>query len=152
MTPRTYHCVNRMLHAATTLILLGICGYAIYSYGSLAQIDFSSKDFQILIAIATAIIAPIWGSYFWRLCFTADESGVSKRVWSTKKLNWEEITDIDFESYDQNGQAHSKVSFKADDGRYISISSELLSLEDMEELVTDLRSAGKLPEAPSDEA
>lgn len=107
-------------------------------------LDLSSSNYQNLLAVLALLVTAIWGGYFLLLRYRVDEQGISKRILRSQELRWDEITEIDLQEIEQNGQAHKKLSFKTADERSLSISSELLSLENMEELISDLREAGKL--------
>lgn len=146
MIARTYHCVNRLIYATSSLLVLTICIYKLHSQTWEQIVDLSTANYQNLFAIVALLITLMWGGYFLLLSYRVDEMGVSKRILRNRSLSWEEIEAIELEEMDQGGQAQCKLNFKGRDGRSIVISSELLALEQMEDLVAELREAGKLPQ------
>ncbi len=148
MISRHYHCVNRLLYATSSLLVVAVCIYILHQHSWAQILELSSANYQNLLALVAIVVTSLWGGYFLVLKYSLDEKGVSKRILKTQHLSWDEITDIELEEMEQGGQAQRKLSFKSSDGRVIVISSELLALEQLEELIADLREAGKLP-APS---
>lgn len=144
MIARNYHCVNRFLYATSSLLVLSVCAYKLQGQNLEQVLELGSGNYQNLLAILAIIVTAIWGGYFLLLRYRVDEQGVSKRILRSQQLSWDEIEDIEIQEIEQNGQAHKKLSFKTADERCISLSSELLSLENMEELIRDLREEGKL--------
>ncbi|MFI3242997.1 MAG: hypothetical protein R3Y56_01945 [Akkermansia sp.] len=151
MIGRNYHCVNRLLYATSSLLVVAVCVYVLHQQSWAQMFELSSGNYQNLLALVAIFVTLLWGGYFLVLRYRVDEQGVSKRILSNKHLSWDEIADIDLSEMEQGGQAQLKLSFKASDGRAIVISSELLALEQMEELIADLREAGKLPKSESED-
>ncbi len=150
MIARNYYCVNRLLYATSSLLVVAVCIYILHQHSWAQILELSSSNYQNLLALAAIVVTLIWGGYFLLLKYSLGEEGVSKRILKTQHLSWEEIADIELDEMEQGGQAQKKLSFKSSDGRAIVISSELLALEQMEELIADLREAGKLPKAESE--
>lgn len=151
MIARNYYCVNRLLYATSSMLVVAVCVYILHQHSWEQILELSRENYQNLLALVAIAVTLVWGGYFLLLKYSVGEEGVSKRILRTQHLSWEEIADIDLEEMDQGGQAQRKLSFKSSDGRVIVISSELLALEQMEELIADLREAGKLPKAESED-
>ncbi len=139
MSPLSFYPANRALYISMSLSTFAICSYYIYAG--------TESSYQFYTAIAAAIGIFIWGGYFARLRFIVDDNGVSRRALTTKRLDWNEIKDIKLTDSAAFGMASCKLIFSATNDRSMEISSDILDLESVQDLVKELRVQGKLAPA-----
>lgn len=145
MTERRYYCVNRVLYVCMSLIVLGICIYTLLGKDWAAVIAQPLEYYQVYLAILGGLAVSLWGAYFALMFYEVNEQGVRRGGICPYFFKWDELQSIDVEQMDTGGQAQCKLLFITKTQGTRSISSELLSLEDMEELLRDLRAWGCLP-------
>ncbi len=110
-----------------------------------------SPQYQLYTALGGAIVTLIWGGYYTLLRYELGEQGICKRILRSQRYSWEEIGDIELEEKHNPASSSLSVYFtiKAT-AKKLRISSELLGLEAMEDLIADLRESGKLPPSLAD--
>lgn len=138
MESHTLHSGNRHLYLGMSILVIAASIYSLSKEGSLF--------YEQGIAIAAIIITLIWGGYFYILRYRVDEEGVSKSILKSRKLSWEQISEIQLDEQESAGSISCTVTFHSADGsKPIKLSSELIHIEEMHMLIDELRAAGKLP-------
>lgn len=100
---------------------------------------------RCIAATVATLLAVLWALHYILLRYNIDTEGVSehKLFRRTRRIRWTEITSARTEEVQLQGIAGLTVILKSPTAA-ISISSNLLPLETVEELAQDLKSAGIL--------
>lgn len=97
---------------------------------------------QQIAAVAAAIITPLWAAHYTLLRFTIDHTGITRRsLLGSTSLNWAEITAAEIRETSTQGTASCTIHLQAG-SKSLSISSDLLPLDDVQELATELQQCG----------
>lgn len=138
METHTLQSGNRHLYLGMSILVIAASIYSIMKEGSLF--------YEQGIAIAAIIITLIWGGYFYLLRYRVDDEGVSKSMLISRQLSWDQISEIQLDEQEGAGSISCSLTFHSAAGlKPIKLSSELIHIEEMQTLVEDLRTAGKLP-------
>ncbi len=135
-------CHNRNLNLGLSVLIMLACAY------TLQRPDINALQFYG--SIAASVVTVLWGGYYYLLHYVVDESGITRCLLTKKHYDWSEITHLELQRKEHNSQLSlSVIGTLADDAaKPLRLSSELLRMESVEELVADLREQGKLPPAP----
>ena len=133
MTPRTLRAANALLYATSTLLVIATVIYCAF-YKQLAE-------WQLWSAISMGIAATIWGLYYVTLSYRVTSEGISRHVYlrRTHCLRWAEVTHTDITETDSNGVASCTISLQTANGTTLTLSSDVLPLDDVQELATEIR-------------
>lgn len=136
MMPRTLRSANAAMYAAITLIVVAADVYVWCTEERLAR---------CLAATIAALTAVIWALYYILIRFNIDTDGVSEHgmFHRPRRIMWSELTEARLEEIQLQGIAGLTVILESPT-TVIRISSSILSLEAVEELVEDLKKAGIL--------
>lgn len=140
---RTLRCANAALNAAMALSVVGVGAYAVISHRL-------QEAWQLYMAAVAAVMALLWGAYYVCLCYRISPDGISRRSWwRTETRRWAQLTGARVEETSDRGIASCTIclTFAEEEWR---ISSDLLSLDDVQELKADLHAAGLLPPESND--
>ncbi|MBR5893998.1 MAG: hypothetical protein IKZ13_00470 [Akkermansia sp.] len=146
MTSRTLRAANALLYASSVLLVIAAILYCAF-YKEMPA-------WQLWGGVALSIGAAIWGLYYVTLSYrvTADEISYHSYFRCRRRLYWSEIANAELESTDANGLACCHITLHPREGAPLRISSEVLQLDEVQELAEDLRSKGLLPAAPTSDA
>ncbi len=138
MTFRSLRAANRGLYLGTTLLVLGAVAYVLWRGGR--------PDWQQWLAAAAALISLLWGSYYILLRYQVDALGVSRYSFflCRERILWEELAEATLDEQESMGTARCTLTLRAKDGRTLTLSSDLLSLDALETLAADMRQQGFL--------
>ncbi len=138
MTFRSLRAANRGLYLGTTLLVLAACAYTLWQGGRPA--------WQQGLAAAAALTTLLWGMYYALLRYQVDALGVSHHSFflTRQRILWEELAEAQWEEQDNMGTARCALHLRARDGRSLTLSSDLLPLDALHDLATELRQQGLL--------
>ena len=134
-TFRILRCANAQLYIAAAIMMLGAAAYVL-----------CCKDilWQQIAAVAAAIITPAWAAHYALLRFTVDATGITRRsMQGSTCIKWAELSSATLQESHNQGTASCTIHLQAGDTR-MSISSDLLPLDDVQELAKELRECGLL--------
>lgn len=132
---RTMRCANAQLYTIAALFMVGAAVYVLCCKDAL---------WQQVTAVAAAVITPIWASHFALLRFTVDTTGITRRsLRGTTTLRWEQITGATLHETHSQGTESCSIILHAGEVQ-MRISSDLLPLEEVQELAAELRQNGML--------
>lgn len=133
MIPRTLRAANALLYGSSVLLVIAAITYCAF-YKSM-------PTWQIWSAAVLGCAATIWGLYYVTLNYKITAEGISRHLYlrCTHRLNWNEIERAELEQTDAGGIATCTILLHPKSGSAIRLSSDVLPLDDMEELITDLR-------------
>ena len=141
MYPRTLKAANALLYASSTLLIIAAVVYcAMYK---------DMPVWQIWSAVALCIAGTVWGLYYVTLCYRVTAEGISRHVYlrCTRRLLWSEVARAELEESEAQGIASCHIILHPHSGAPLRISSDVLHLDDVQELAGDLRTIGLLPAA-----
>lgn len=124
---------NRALYIAATLLIIAAAAYSQAVHLAWYQ--------QLAAALAVLIALP-WGGHYALLRFVADEKGITQKgLFGSKHVPWGEGTRLQLlEEHTEETARLSLLITRGED--CITLSSDILPLEQLEELVADLRRRG----------
>lgn len=143
MIPRTLRAANALLYGSSVLLVIAAIVYCAF-YKSM-------PTWQIWMAIFLGCAATVWGLYYVTLNYKITNEGISRHLYlrCTQRLNWREIERAELQQTDAGGIATCTILLHPQSGPSMRLSSDILPLDDMEELISDLRNISLLPaEAP----
>lgn len=128
---------NGMLYLAATLLILGAAAYSLAVH--LAW-------YQQLAAAAAVLIALPWGGHYVFLRYIMDEQGITRKsLFGTHRINWGEDTRITLTEEHTQETSRLVLHISSGDAQHMELSSDILPLEQLEELAEELRRRGVLP-------
>ena len=139
MYPRSLKAANALLYASSTLLIIAAVIYcAMYK---------EMPAWQLWSAIGLCIAGTVWGLYYVTLCYRVTAEGISRHVYlrSTQRMLWSEVERAELEESDAQGIACCNITLHPRSGAPLRISSDVLHLDDVQELAGDLRTIGLLP-------
>ncbi len=142
MTNRCLRAANRGLYLGTSLLVLAACAYTLWRGGR--------PEWQLWLAGAAALATLLWGGHYAFLRYEVDAQGITRRSLFGKRqhLAWNELEEARFEQEEGMGTARATLHFRAKEGAAtpaLTLSSDLLPLDAVEELAAELREQGILP-------
>lgn len=136
MTTRTLRCANGPLYMG---FVLGIIAAAVYV--SLTRL---TGLWEILGVAGLTLIAALWGGFYYFLRFRIDEEGVTRSLLCRhQRIRWADITTAEMRHNQSPGTEACTIILNTAQGS-ITLSSDLLPLEQVEELAKELKQAGIL--------
>lgn len=126
---------NCALYIAATLLILAAAAYSLAVH--LAW-------YQQLAAVLAVLIALPWGGYYALLRYELDEQGITRKsLFGTKRIPWGEGTALTL--HEEHTQETARLTLRITRGEdTLALSSDILPLDKLEELVDDLRRRGAL--------
>ncbi len=139
MNFRSIRAANQGLYLGTSLLVLAACAYTLWRG--------ERPEWQLWLAGLAALITLAWGGYYALLRYQVDAQGVSRHSFFMvrERILWSELTQAEYEEHDSMGTARSTLRLHAQDGRGLTLTSDLLPPNALAELADDLRSQGLLP-------
>ena len=144
MYSRTLRAANALLYASSVLLVIAAVVYcAVYK---------EMPAWQLWGGVALSVGATIWGLYYVTLSYRVTAEGISHHSYLRchRRLLWSEVERAELEESDAQGVASCHITLYPQNGKPLRISSDVLPLDDVQELVTDLRGMGKLPATQDD--
>lgn len=141
MPTRTLRAANALLYASSTLLIIAAVVYC--------TMYKNMPVWQLWSAVALCIAGTVWGLYYVTLCYRVTAEGISRHVYlrCTQRLLWGEVERAELEESEAQGIAGCHIILRPHSGAPLRISSDLLHLDDVQELADDLRTIGLLPAA-----
>lgn len=134
-TYRTLRCANAGLYAAATIMVVAAAIYVLCSKETL---------WQQMAAVLGAVATPVWAAHYILLRFTVDARGITRRsLLGSITLCWAELTDAQLKETQGQGTESCTICLQAGE-KSMRISSDLLPLEEVQELAKELRECGIL--------
>lgn len=134
-TFRVLRCANAQLYLGASIMMLGAAAYVLCCKDAL---------WQQIAAVLAAICTPAWAAHFIALRFTVTDQGITRRsLRGTTPLRWADLTAARVSKTSNQGSASCTIDLQAGDVS-MRISSDLLPLEDVEQLASELESCGLL--------
>lgn len=134
-TFRVLRCANAQLYLAASILMLGAAAYVLCCKDAL---------WQQITAVLAAICTPVWAAHFIALRFTVTGQGITRRsLWGTTSLRWADLTAASVSSTSNQGTASCTINLQAGPVS-MRISSDLLPLDEVEELARELETCGML--------
>lgn len=136
MTERTLRCANGPLYMG---FVLGIIAAAVY-----VCLTRLTGVWEILGVAGLTIIAAIWGGFYYFLRFRINAEGVTRSLLGHhRSIHWADITMAELR-HNQSPGTESCTIVLTSARESISLSSDLLPLDQVEELAKELKEAGIL--------
>ncbi len=138
MNFRCLRAANRGLYLGTLLLVLGACAWTLW--------QGERPAWQQWAAGVAALLALLWGGYYALLRYQVDALGVSHYSFFMlrRRILWEELAEATLDSQDSMGTARCTLTLRAHNGTTLTLSSDLLPLDEVEQLAVDLRQQGFL--------
>lgn len=129
-TYRILRCANAGLYAATSIMMVAAAIYVLCCKDTL---------WQQVAAVLAAVVTPAWAAHYTLLRFTIDPQGITRRsLLGSDTLRWAELTDARL--LETRGQGTESCTICLQAGKKsIRISSDLLPLDEVQELAKELR-------------
>lgn len=136
--PRTLRAANNLLYGSSVLLVIAAVLYC--------AICKDMPAWQLWGGVALSIGATIWGLYYVTLHYRISPEGVTYGYFLRRKrhLNWTDIERTELSEGDSQGVANCHITLHPKEGTPLRLSSDILSLDDVQELADELRSAGLL--------
>lgn len=134
-TFRIIRCANAQLYIGATLLVLGAAAYVLCCKDAL---------WQQVAAIAAAVITPLWTAFYVGLKYTVDSTGITRRsLLGSTGLKWADLGSATLQESQNQGTASCTILLQAGETS-LRISSDLLPLDEVQELARELREIGLL--------
>lgn len=137
MTPRTLRCANAALYLIFLLVILGAAGYVACTQ------ETDATGLAGLVALCAAAL--LWGGSYILLRYDIDEAGVTRRKMGGRRfMAWRDIRRAELRETRQQEVASCTIMLWDEEGE-MSLSSDLLPLEEVQALAEELKQRGILP-------
>lgn len=137
MDEKTYRCSNAALYGGVTLLVVMLCVYV--------AVRDAFAGYRSWLAVSAGCVCLLWGGYYVGLRFVVGASGVIRRTFvSSRRMAWEDLARVEVRDVRMSEVRSLSLTFVSASSRTIEMSSDLLSLEEMEALVEELRAQGRL--------
>ena len=132
-TYRTLRCANAQLYIAASVMVLAAAVYVLCCKDAL---------WQQMAAILALIITPVWAAHYALLRYTITEESITRRsLLGSTTMRWADLTSTEIQETHQQATESCTIILQTGSTR-MSISSELLPLDDVQELAKELRASG----------
>lgn len=139
LPPRTLRCANGALYLLMGLAVAGCAAWAIGS-GRVAG------AWHTCAALAGAALALLWGGSYTLLRWEIGPAGITHRsILRRRCYPWANLQNAQIQQSEQNGVATCCLQFNFSNGA-LELSSQLIALDELEQLSEDLAAAGLLPQ------
>lgn len=134
-TYRTLRCANAGIYTAAAIMMVAAAIYVLCCKDAL---------WQQVAAVLAAVVTPVWAAHYALLRFTVNARGITRRsLLGSSTLCWAELTDTQLKETRGQGTESCTICLLAGEKR-MCISSDLLPLDEVQELAKELRSCGIL--------
>ena len=134
MKPRTLRAANFGLYIACILFII----FAIVYVALTKQLS----PLVLGIAVAASFAVCVWGLSYIFFAIKVDAEGITRRsIIGAKRMLWSELTEVSLSEMDEQGIAscHVELSFGS---KKMMLSTDLLHIDDIKDLVSDLKAEG----------
>lgn len=136
MTNRTLRCANGPLYMG---FVLGIIAAAVY-----VCLTRLTGFWEILGVASLTLIATLWGCFYYFLNFRITQDGLSRNLLCRhQQILWAEVTNAELRHSQTPGTESCTITISSAKD-CITLSSDLLPLDQVEELAQELKKAGIL--------
>ena len=105
---------------------------------------FKEVLWQQIAAVVAAVITPVWAAHYALLRYTVDATGITRRsMLGSSSIKWSELTSATLQERSYQGTASCTIRLQTEHAS-MSISSDTLPLEDVQNLANELRENGLL--------
>ena len=133
---RTLRCANAPLYFCATLLVLGAAIHVLCCKDEL---------WQQVVAILAAVCTPLWAAHYAALRYTVTSEGITRRsLTGTTAIRWADLSNASITETSNQGTASCCIHLQAGTVS-MKISSDLLPLEEVQDLAKELRECGLLP-------
>lgn len=139
MNPRTLRCANARLYLGLTLLVLAAAAYA--------ATRPDTSPLQYWGCWAAGIASLVWGGYYATLQYNIDERGITRRLFwvARQRIEWAALANATAHQETSPEITACHLSLTAANGQTMQLSSDLLPLDEVQQLVAEMRRAGLLP-------
>ena len=133
---RIIRCANAQLYIGAAVLVLGSAAYVLCSKDEL---------WQQMVAILAAVCTPLWAAHYAALRYTVTREGITRRsLIGTASIHWADLSNASITETSNQGTASCCIHLQAGTVS-MKISSDLLPLEEVQNLAKELRECGLLP-------
>lgn len=134
-TYRTLRCANAQLYTGAALLVIASAIYVLCCKDTL---------WQQVVAVLSALITPLWAAHYAVLRYTVDSTGVTRRsLRGTTTLRWDSLTAATLHETQTQATESCSIDLRAGE-QNMTLSSDVLPLDDVKELAEELRQLGIL--------
>lgn len=134
-TYRTLRCANAQLYTGAALLVIASAIYVLCCKDTL---------WQQVVAVLAALITPLWAAHYAVLRYTVDSTGVTRRsLRGTTTLRWDSLTAATLRETQTQATESCSIDLQAGE-QNMTLSSDVLPLDDVKELAEELRQQGIL--------
>ncbi len=139
MNFRTLRAANHGLYLSASMMLLLICAYTVWR---------GAEPWQTRVAAAASLATLLWGGYYAGLRYQVDAEGVSRHTFFThRRIAWADLSGAELEEHDSQSIAVCRIHLSSP-AVNITLSSDVLSLDEVQDLAAEMREKGILPPLP----
>lgn len=139
---RTLRSANAMLYALMIVGAVACVAVAWHLRGA------TWCGWQRALAVGAGVLAALWGGYYALYRVRVDAVGVAVGALRMRRCDWRHLRAITVCESDEMGVAHCSMTLSFAPGGDIEISSSLLALHDVRELLAEWRAAGMRETSP----
>lgn len=133
---RILRCANAPLYIGASVMVLGAAAYVLCC---------KDEFWQQVVAILAAVCTPLWAAYYAALRYTVTSEGITRRsLTGTSSILWAGLSNASVTETSNQGTASCCIHLQAGTVS-MKISSDLLPLEEVQNLAKELRECGLLP-------
>ena len=133
---RIIRCANAQLYIGAAVLVLGSAAYVLCCKDEL---------WQQMVAILAAVCTPLWAAHYAALRYTVTREGITRRsLIGTASIHWADLSNASITETSNQGTASCCIHLQAGTVS-MKISSDLLPLEEVQNLAKELRECGLLP-------
>lgn len=133
--------IPRTLRAANCGLYIGCILFIIFAVVYVA-LTKELAPWAFYVVIASGIVGTLWGVSYIMAFFRIDAKGITRcGITGSTRMLWAELTDVSYTETDERGIASCclELSFGV---RKMLLSTELLNIDDIKDLVADLKACG----------
>ncbi len=133
---RTLRSANAALYAMMVIGVVG-CIAAVWKWRGADWCEW-----QRALAASAGALAVLWGGYYALYRVKVDAAGVAIGVLRMRRYDWRYLRGVTVCQSDEMGMAHCSITLSFVPGGDIEISSSILALHDVQEMLDEWREAG----------
>lgn len=132
---RVIRCANAPLYIGATVLVLASAAYVLCCKDEL---------WQQVVAVLAAVCTPLWTAHYAALRYTVTSEGITRRsLTGSTSLRWGDLSNASVTETSNQGTASCCIHLQAGTAR-MEVSSDLLPLEEVQELAKELQECGLL--------
>ena len=138
--------IPRTLRAANCGLYIGCIALIIFAVVYVA-LTKELEPWALYSMIAAGVVGSMWGASYIFFAYRVDAEGITRKsMLSSRRILWVDVTDVQFTETDCNGIA-SCVLELVTPSCHFTLSSEVLVLDDIKDLMTELKDFGVMKNA-----